>query len=119
MNTFKAAYFDDTYKVNDISEPEAMFIVELSVYWWRHVWIAYDKDYFVSIKQAAYARDVEAPTTNDFDDWVQYSGHDLRSLHIMSLEEAIRFCEKGSEGYGKLLDVMDSHGFISLIEDDE
>jgi len=90
----------------------ALFIVELHHQYIGSVWMADDKSDFVDTCQTRYQHDGEAPNSDDYDDWVDYNGHDLRSQVILNIEDAVNYVEAGKEGSSKLAKLFESYGFI-------
>jgi len=98
---------------------DAIFIVELHHQYVGAVWMAEDEDSFVKICQDRYQHDGEAPHSDDFDEWVEYNGHDLRIQTMLNLDEAIDYIDEGNEGSNKLYQLLIRYDFLEDDDDDE
>ena len=113
--------YDTPYQINSKTAclyPEALFIIELEHRSVGSVWFAEDKQDFIDKLSKTFEHDSEAPEANDFDDWVEFASHDLRSMPMLNLNEAIEWVLSGSQGSFKLLKVLDLCGFVEYPEEE-
>jgi len=121
MNEKQIQVFGNTCQVDPKTAalfPDALFIIELHHRYVGTVWFATDKQYFINAVEMTYEHDSEAPDGNNFDEWAEYAANDLRSMPMLNLNEAIDWVVNGNEGATKLVEVLESWGFIEELGDD-